>query len=166
MPRRAAIALIAIWGFSTHGIAAAHSAAQNEAWPSLQSAGAFMVNDIRYKTDGKWSLAWQSLYPAHKFVARRSVYVACEESTPWAAPVQSFDVVGIKRASFRIPGGGIVQGAAVAISIGVGGTSPRDPLTFTHTFHVVPVDGHWTWLLSPERYSLYRHDGCGSFPAA
>lgn len=125
-----------------------------------------MVNDIRYKTDGKWSLAWQTLYPAHKFVARRSVYVACEQSTPWPAPIQSFDIVGIKRASFRIPGGGIVQGAAVAIRIGVGWYGPRDPLTFVHTFHLVPVDGHWTWLLSPQRYAVYRHDGCGSFPAA
>jgi hypothetical protein len=28
------------------------------------------------------------------------------------------------------------------------------------------VNGHWTWLLSPQRYALYRHDGCGNFPVA
>lgn len=166
MPRRAAIALIAIWGFSTLGIAAAHAAARTTVWPSLQSAGAFMVDDIRYKTDGKWGLAWQSLYPAHKLVATRSEYVGCEEATPWAAPIRAFEVAGIKRASFRVPGGGIVDGAAVAVRITVPFYGPRDPISFVHTFHLVPVDGRWTWLLSPERYSLYRGDGCGSFPAA
>ena len=158
---------MALWGFSTLGIAAAHSATKTTEWPSLQSAGSFMLDDIRYKTDGKWALAWQTLYPGHKTVAPRSEYVSCEKATPWAAPIQSFDLVGVKRASFRIPGGGIVQGAAVAVRIGVGWYSPRDPLTFVHSFHLIPVDGHWTWLLSPQRYSLYRHDGCGgSFPAA
>jgi hypothetical protein len=45
-------------------------------------------------------------------------------------------------------------------------SGPRDRMTFTHTFHLVPVHGHWTWLLSPQRYALYAHDGCGNFPAA
>ena len=166
MPRRAAIALIAIWGFSTHGIAAAHSATQNEAWPSLQSAGAFMVNDIRYKTDGKWSLAWDTLYPAHQLVASRATYVRCEESTPFAAPLQSAEVVGVRRAAVHVPGGPTLEGATVTVRISVPFYGPRDPIVFTHTFHVVPVDGHWTWLLSAERYAVYRHDGCGSFPAA
>jgi hypothetical protein len=66
------------------------------------------------KVDGKWGLAWQTLYPAHKVVARRSVYVECEKSTPWPAPVKSFELVGVRRASFRAPGVGIVDGAAVA----------------------------------------------------
>jgi hypothetical protein len=166
MARRTAILLIALWAFSTLGIAVAHGASKTDEWPSLRSAGSFMLDDIRYKTDGKWSLAWQTLYPAHKSIATRGEYVACEEQTPWAAPVQSFEVVGVKRASFRIPGGGIVDGAAVAVRIGVGGFSPRDPLTFVHSFHLVPVNGHWTWLLSPQRYTLYRGDGCGRFPAA
>jgi hypothetical protein len=118
------------------------------------------------KVDGKWGLAWQTLYPAHKVVARRSVYVECEKSTPWPAPVKSFELVGVRRASFRAPGVGIVDGAAVAVRIAVKWYGERDPFTFTHTFHLVPVNGHWTWLLSPQRYALYRHDGCGHFPVA
>ena len=161
-----AIAVVALWGFSTLGIVAAHGARQTPKWPPLRSAGSFMLADIRYKTDGKWGVAWETLYPAHKVVAPRGEYVACEESTPWVAPAQSFELVGIRRASFRIPGGGIVEGAAVAIRISVSGCSPRDPIVFVHSFHLVPVDGGWTWLLSPQRYALYRHDGCGSFPAA
>lgn len=161
-----AIAVVALWGFSTLGIVAAHGARQAPEWPSLRSAGSFMLADIRYKTDGKWALAWETLNPAHKLVALRSVYVACEEATPWPAPVQSFELVGVKRASFRIPGGGIVDGAAVAVRLGFGGYSPRDPITFVHSFHLVPVNGKWTWLLSPQRYALYRGHGCGNFPPA
>lgn len=166
MQRRAAIALVALWGFSTLGIAAAHSATKTTGWPSLRSASAFMLDDIRYKTDGKWGLAWQTLYPPHKLVAPRSEYVGCEESIPWAAPIQAFRVVGVKRASFRVPGGGIVDGAAVAVRITFPFYGPRDPISFVHTFHLVPVNGRWTWILSAQRYSVYRGDGCGNFPAA
>ena len=166
MPRRAAIALAAFWMLATVGITAAHAARQTTQWPALRTAGSFMLEDIRFKVDGKWGLAWQTLYPAHKFVARRSVYVSCEKSTPWPAPIQSAELVGVRRASFRVPGVGIVSGAAVAVRIAVKWYGERDPITFVHTFHLVPVHGHWTWLLSPQRYALYRHDGCGSFPAA
>jgi len=157
MSRRAAITLVALWAFGTLGTAAAHATERTAQLPPLRSAGSFMVDDIRYKTDGN---------PAHKLVAPRSVYVGCEESTPWAAPIQSFQVAGIKRASFRVPGGGIVEGAAVAIRLSFPFFGPRDPMSFVHTFHLVPVNGHWTWLLSPQRYALYSHDGCGNFPAA
>jgi hypothetical protein len=56
-------------------------------------------------------------------------------------------------------------GVAVTVRISLPWYGPRDPIVFTHTFHLVPVHGHWTWLLSPQRYALYRHDGCGNFPA-
>jgi hypothetical protein len=166
MSRRMAIALMALWGFCTLGIAAAHGATRTTRWPPLRSAGSFMLADIRYKVDGKWGLAWQTLYPAHQVVARRSVYVACEQATPWPATTQAFDLVGVRRASFRVPGGPVVEGAAVTVRITVPWYGPRDPIRFVHTFHLVPVDGHWTWLLSSQRYALYRQDGCGSFPAA
>ncbi|HEX3055968.1 MAG TPA: hypothetical protein VHP82_07505 [Gaiellaceae bacterium] len=166
MPRRAAIGLAALWMLATVGIAGAHAAPRTTASPALRTAGPFMLDDIRIKVEGNWDLAWQTLYPAHKVVARRSVYVACETSTPWPAPVESVALVGVHRASFRVPGGGVVDGAAVAVRIAVKWYRERDPLTFTHVFHVVPVNGHWTWLLSPQRYALYRHDGCGNFPVA
>jgi len=41
---------------------------------------------------------------------------------------------------------------------------PRDPIYLKYTFHLVPVGGRWTWLLSTARYHLYRDDGCA--PAA
>ncbi|HKT45233.1 MAG TPA: hypothetical protein VJQ85_10560 [Gaiellaceae bacterium] len=133
---------------------------------ALRSAGPFLLDDIRYKADGKWSLAWDTLYPAHQLVASRATYVRCEESTPFAAPLQSAEVVGVRRAAVHVPGGPTLEGATVTVRISVPFYGPRDPIVFTHTFHVVPVDGHWTWLLSAERYAVYRHDGCGSFPAA
>ena len=73
----------------------------------------------------------------------------------------------MRRALVHVPGATAgVPGVPVTVRITVPWYGPRDPIAFTHTFHLVPVHGHWTWLLSPQRYALYRHDGCGGFPAA
>jgi hypothetical protein len=53
-----------------------------------------------------------------------------------------------------------VRGVALDVHVELEGLVPRDPITFDHTFHLVPVNGHWTWVLSPSRYRLYARDGC------
>ena len=32
---------------------------------------------------------------------------------------------------------------------------------FTHTFSAVREGSHWAWILTPDRYELYRSDACG-----
>jgi hypothetical protein len=166
MTRRAAIGLVALWLLATVGITAAHGAEKTASRPSLRTAGPFLLDEMRFKADGKWGLVWRSLYPAHRLVAPRATYVRCEQATPFIARLDSARVVAVRRALVRVPGATAgVPGVAVTVRISLPWYGPRDPIVFTHTFHLVPVRGHWTWLLSPQRYSLYRHDGCGNFPA-
>jgi hypothetical protein len=163
---RAVILLAALSMLAALGVASAHAAEQSSAFPPLRTAGPFMLDDIRFKADAKWGLVWQSLYPAHRLVAPRRTFVRCEAASPFVPPLDSAQIIDVRRADVRVPGGPTIEGAAVTVRISVPWYGPRDPITFTHTFHLIPVHGHWTWLLSPQRYALYRHDGCGHFPAA
>jgi hypothetical protein len=135
--------------------------------PSLSTAGGFLLTEFLYKLHGRWAEAWQGLYPLHRRVANRRDYVACERRTPFVAPVQSIRVVRILAASVHVPGlVRSVRGAAVTVRVELPWYGPRDPITFLHTFHLVPVHGSWTWLLSPARYRLYSRDACSDMPAA
>ena len=165
MPRSAAIALVTVWAFLTLGVAAARTAPAP--MPPLRTAGAFMLDDIRFKVDGKWDLVWQSLYPAHQAEAPRRIFDRCEAGTPFAAPLQGATLAGVRRTAVRVPGqAGTVPGVAVTVRVALEWYGPRDPIQFEHTFHLVPVNGRWTWLLSKQRYALYAHEGCRNLPAA
>ena len=59
-----------------------------------------------------------------------------------------------------------VPGVALDVRLEIAaGYGPRDPIVLRHTFQLVPVDGHWTWILSPSRYQLYRDHSCPSQPS-
>jgi hypothetical protein len=132
------------------------------AWPPMRTAGDFLVADIRRKLDGRWAAAWRDLYPPHRLVANKLAYVTCERSTPFPAKLQSVRVLSVRRGQVVVAGlGHTVAGVAVRVRIALGWYGSRDPVVFAHTFHLVPVDGHWTWLLSKQRYRLYRADACG-----
>jgi hypothetical protein len=134
--------------------------------PALDTAGPFLLDDIRLKVDGRWAVAWDSLYPLHRLVAPRATFVRCEARSRLIAPLDSMRVVSVRRAAVRVPGRTrTVDGVAVTIHVALPWYGPRDPIVFTHTFHLVPVNGRWTWLLSPERYRLYRSGACSAMPA-
>jgi hypothetical protein len=133
----------------------------------VSTAGPFLLQEIQQKVDGRWSAAWRSLYPLHRLVAPRATFVRCEARDPFVAPVQAMRVVRVGRAPVHVPGlARTVAGVAVTLRATFPGGGWRDPFVITHTFHLVPVHGHWTWLLSPERYRLYRSEGCSDVPAA
>jgi hypothetical protein len=137
---------------------AAH--ASGDAWPPLRSAGPFLVQEVHDKTSGKWAKAWLSLYPAHQRVAPRDLYVACESSSKFPAPLRSVHAVAERRTLVHVAGlEAPVPGVAVTLVVELG-TSGRDAITFSHVFHLIPVDGHWRWILSPARYKLYARRGC------
>ena len=149
------------------GTAVPHPRAAAPSWPPLRTAGTFLLLEIRQKADARWDEAWRRLYPAHRLVAARALYVRCEQATPFPAPLQSLRVLRVRRAAVRVPGlPGPVPGVAVTVRVGLEWYGPRDPIEFTFTFHLVPERGRWTWLLSPSRYRLYRDEGCGFRPAA
>jgi hypothetical protein len=158
----AALPAAAILSIST---AFSLSPARADAWPPLASAGPFLKSEIHDMARGRYALAWTRLYPAHRAVVPESIYVACEKQLPFAAPLRGTKVVGIRRAPVAIAGfAHAVPGVAVTLRIAVKWYG-RDPLSFTHTFHLVPVRGRWTWVLSPQRYRMYSATGCGVKPA-
>ena len=130
---------------------------------SLENAGPFLLQSIKDKVDGRWGKAWSGLYPFHQHVVSRPAFVRCESSTPFPAPLRSMSVVRVRRVAVHVPGlVHPVAGVAVTMHVELTGYGPRDPIRLSPTFHLVPVHGHWTWLLSAERYRLYTHGGCGS----
>jgi hypothetical protein len=144
-----------------------HRVSRAPTWPRLATSGPFLLESIRDKVDGRWDTAWRSLYPRHKLVVSEIAFVRCELATPFPAPLGSMRVVRVRRSPVRVPGlARPVAGVAVTVHLELPWYGPRDPITLTPTFHLVPVRGHWTWLLSAERYQLYRHEGCSTLPAA
>lgn len=145
----------------------ARPVARTPAWPRLATAGPFLLASIRDKVDGRWDAAWRSLYPFHRLAVSKIVFIRCELATPFSAPLQSMRIVHVRRSLVQVPGlARPVAGVAVTVHVELTWYGPRDPITITPTFHLVPVRGHWTWLLSPERYRLYRNEGCSNMPAA
>jgi hypothetical protein len=134
---------------------------ERTAWPPLATAATFFLSELREKTRGNWSAAWRTLYPLHQDVASRMEFVTCERLLPFSAPLQALHVVGIRKVLVRVPGSSRrVRGVAVNVHVELSWYGPRDPIVFHHTFHLVPMHGHWTWLLSPSRYRLYHDRGC------
>lgn len=135
--------------------------------PSLRSAGRFLLIEIRQKVTGDWARAWESLYPPHQRIAPRDTFIRCETATPFPVPLESIHVVQVRAASVRAPGARrAVPGVAVTLAVELRWYGPRDPITFRHTFHLVPVQGHWRWLLSRDRYRLYTRGACLTRPAS
>src|SRR5438128_913975 len=150
-------------------VAAAPSASASHATasalPPLDSAGTFLLSEVSAKVGGDWSRAWQSLYPGHQRVAPFSTFVRCERATPFPAPLKSIRVLRARPDLVRVPGlARPLAGAAVTVGVSLRWYGTRDPIAWTHTFHLVAVNGRWAWLLSPSRYELYRN-GCVAAPA-
>ena len=129
--------------------------------PALRSAGPFFLAVLGQKIRGDWARAWQSLYPLHRRIAPRRTFIRCETATRFPARLESIHVVRVRAVPFRVAGvPHPMRSAAVTVAVELRWYGPRDPITFTHTFHLVPVHGRWTWLLSLDRYRLYKHHAC------
>jgi hypothetical protein len=134
--------------------------------PTLASAGEFLRREVREKTEGRWAAAWGTLYPAHRRLALRQDFVACERATPFPAELKSLQILRVTREPVVVPGlAQPVAGVGVLVKVELAWYGNRDPITFRHVFHLVPSQGHWTWLLSDERYRVYAGAGCASAPA-
>ena len=170
MERRALallVSVVAAAALAASAEGATHARRSGSTWPALATAGPFLLAEIHDKTAGHWARTWRSLYPAHQAVAPKLTYVRCERATPFDFPLKSVHIVAVRRES--VPVSGLAQprnGVGVTIQVAVESYGPRDPVVFSHTFHLVPVHGRWTWLLSPDRYRLYADGDCGGGPAA
>ena len=136
--------------------ALAGAAAPRASAPSTPDAGAFVERLVVQMVRDDYAHAWLTLHPAHKAVAARWEYLYCELKSPIPGEIQSLDVVRVVDGPFFVSGVGRVQGKSVTFRVVLRGLGP-----ITHTSHVVAVHGSWRWILTPDRYGLYRTDGCG-----
>jgi hypothetical protein len=131
-----------------------------EAGPS-DDPGRFVSRIVTLVLADDYESAWASLYPAHQKVAPRGEYVACELRTPVGASLRSIDIVRIADRSLHVPGEqGRIAVKAVTLRITLENEALRENEVFSHTFNAVAVDSHWAWILTPDRFQLYRENGC------
>lgn len=109
-----------------------------------------------------YASAWESLHPAHQEIASRNEYVACEMKTPLGWKLRSMRVVRVADRMVRVPGTSTdVAAKAVTLRLRVFEKLIGAEESFSHTFTAVPVDAHWSWILTPSQYERYSTDSCG-----
>ena len=159
--RRLLIVLAAAFAAAVLGVVGLVHVLDAQDGPSGDPAD-FMTTIVGYIVADDYAAAWNSLYPAHKLVALRKEYVDCELQRPLNSKLGSIDVLGVRDRKLHVPGDeGSVDAKAVTLRVDLMNSIGAKE-TFRHTFNVVPVGTHWTWVLTPSRYALYRADGCGT----
>ena len=137
-------------------VALAGAAAPRASAPAAPDAQAFVKRLVVQMVRDDYARAWLTLHPAHKAVAPRWEYLYCELKSPVPGEIQSLDVIRIVDGTFSVPGIGALRGKSVTFRLVLRGLG-----TIEHTSHIVPVHGGWRWILTAERYQLYRADDCG-----
>lgn len=163
------LSVTALVGPGVHASASSGHASRPAVQHALSESSArnFLLTTIDEKIRGEWAKAWTSLYPLHKRIATRNAYIRCESRTPFSAPLERLRIADVRSADVRVPGvRRAVPGVALTVVVALRWYGPRDPIVFRHTFHLVPVEGHWTWLLSSSRYREYAHGECGGLFAS
>jgi hypothetical protein len=122
---------------------------------------AFVSRVVSQIVSDDYATAWTTLYPPHQAVAGSDEYVACEMQTPVGLKLRSISVVRVKDRQLRVPGDSKTS-AAKAVTLRLSLSNAGAKTVFTHTFNTVAVGSHWTWILTPSRYELYRNDSCGT----
>ena len=136
--------------------ALAGAAAPRASAPSAPDPAPFVKRLVAQMVRDDYAHAWLTLHPAHKAVAARWEYLYCELKSPIPGQIESLDVVRVVDEPFHVAGVGRVWGRSVTFRVVLRGLGP-----IVHTSHVVPVHGSWRWILTPERYELYRTNACG-----
>jgi hypothetical protein len=114
-----------------------------------------------------YGAVWQKLHPAQQRVASRAVYVRCEHLTPIPGHLDWIRVVAAKDERITVPGdAGMVDSKAVTFRLKLSEPVLKESVVVTKTVHAVAVDGSWRWILTPERFGVYRTKSCPTASAA
>jgi hypothetical protein len=127
-----------------------------------QDPGDFVRTLVRDLYAGDSGDAWDHLHPLHKAAVSRARYVQCEQLEPLQGDMRRFEVVKVADEPSTIPGSADeVDGTAVTfrVTLALPGLSPQP---VTHTAHVFPVDGEWTWVIGPDDFAAYAAGQCPS----
>ena len=99
--------------------------------------------------------------PVQQRVATRTVYVHCEQLTPIPGHLDWIRVVASKNERINVPGdNGVVDSKAVTFRLKLSEPVLKQSVIITKTVHAVAVDGRWRWILTPERFGIYRSKTC------
>jgi hypothetical protein len=114
-----------------------------------------------------YGTVWQKLHPAQQRVATRAVYVRCEQLTPIPGHLDWIRVIAAKDERITVPGdAGMVDSKAVTFRLKLSEPVLKQSVIVTKTAHAVAVDGSWRWILTPERFGIYRTKSCPTASAA
>ncbi len=108
-----------------------------------------------------YGAAWEHLHPAQQRVATRGAYVRCEQLTPIPGHLDWIRLVGMKDERIIVPGDrGVVDSKAITLRLKLSEPVLKDSVIVTKTVHAVAVDGRWRWILTPQRFGIYRSKSC------
>ena len=128
-----------------------------------ENPGDFVSHVVQQIVSDDYADAWKTLYPHHQAVAASDEYVSCEMLTPVGWKLRSVSVVRVRDRTLRVPGDDATSHVkAVTLRLRLSNAALGAKDVFTHTFNTVAVGSHWTWILTPSRYELYRDNACGA----
>ena len=108
-----------------------------------------------------YGAAWERLHPAQQRVATRIAYVRCEQLTPIPGHLDWIRLVRTKDERITVPGDtGVVDSKAITLRLKLSEPVLKESVIVTKTVHAVGVDGRWRWILTPERFGIYRSKSC------
>jgi hypothetical protein len=124
-------------------IAATSARAAEVPQATLDSAGAFAAQVLRLEVTGQWERQYALLNPGHRRLITEGQYIACSRPLGTAIGPQRFVVRATKLVAIRAPH---VAGRTAAL-VTVEMHRPESKQAATFHVHVVPANGHWTWIL-------------------
>jgi hypothetical protein len=135
--------------------------------PPAEDPAVFLRGIVSGIAANDYGAVWQRLHPAQQRVATRAVYVRCEQLTPIPGHLDWIRVVAAKDERITVPGdAGMVDSKAVTFRLKLSEPVLKESVIVTKTVHAVAVDGNWRWILTPERFGIYRTKSCPTASAA
>jgi len=126
-------------------------------------AAVFLRGIVSLIANNDYSGAWPSLHPAQQRVATRTLYVQCEQLTPIPGHLDWIKLTATKDERINVPGDkGLVDSKAVTFRLRISEPVLKEAMMREVTVHAVAVDGRWRWILSPQRFGVYRSKSCPS----
>ena len=135
--------------------------------PPAEDPAVFLRGIVSGIAANDYGAVWQRLHPAQQRVATRAVYVRCEQLTPIPGHLDWIRVVAAKDERIAVSGdAGMVDSKAVTFRLKLSEPVLKESVIVTKTVHAVAVDGNWRWILTPERFGIYRTKSCPTASAA
>jgi hypothetical protein len=135
-------------------------AAATSATPA-QDLGDFFKQRIQHELDGEYGRSWESMHPGQQKIVSRSNYEECRRQAvdPQAGvEVKSARVQQVHDDPIDVPG--VSEKKAKAVTLRLTFRQGSQEETTTVTYHTLPVDGHWVWMLPAADIRAFQNGTC------